>query len=240
MKKHYGIIYKVTCKVDGKVYIGQTTTSFHRRYDCGGRGIERMYRAYLSCIKNNRSYNKHLMFAIEKYGFNNFDVNECFDIASSQNELDEKERYWISHFKSTNPHYGYNREGGGNLYKDVSEETRRLLGAAQRKRFSNDANKEYMFSRQCSDETKKKISESKRGKPGHPISEENLEKLNEAKRRPIVCITTGDVFYYMKDALEKYDIKSQGSLSLACHGQRKHCGKLKDGTKLQWSMWDGV
>lgn len=239
MKNEYGIIYKITSKIDKKVYIGQTTTTFRRRYDCGGVGVERVYRSFLSCIRNERSYNQHLMFAIEKYGFENFHISERFDTAQTQEELDEKERYWIAHYNATNPLFGYNCESGGNPNKKASEQTRARQSAAQRKRFSNKANSEYLRNRRHSDETKAKISASKRGTPGRPMSDDNLEKLNEAKRKPIICLTTGETFYYMKDALEKYGIKSQGNLSLACHGKRLHCGKLEDGTKLKWSLWGG-
>jgi group I intron endonuclease len=179
------------------------------------------------------------MFAIKKYGFDNFHIDECFDVAQTPEELDEKERYWIKYYDATNPLFGYNCESGGNPNKKASKQTRARLSAAQKKRFSNESNKEYMFRRTQSEETKAKISASKRGTPGRPMSDDNLEKLNEAKRKPIICLTTGETFYYMKDALEKYGIKSQGSLSLACHGKRLHCGKLEDGTKLKWSLWGG-
>lgn len=236
MDTPYGVIYKITCNFDGKVYIGQTTSSFLRRYDTGGSGIERVYRHYKSCKKNNRSFNRHLFFAIEKYGFEYFSVDEALDVAFSREELDQKEKYWINRFNSTDGRFGYNIEFGGNAQKLVPEATREKQSNSQKNRFASDENKQYMFERHHSEETKRKISISKSGVPGHPMPEGNIEKLNEAKRKPILCVTTGETFYYMKDALEAYNIKSQGSLSLACHGQRKSCGKLPDGTKLQWIM----
>lgn len=238
--KEYGVIYKITSAIDGKVYIGQTKSTFRRRYDNGGSGIERVYRHYLNCIKNKRSYNRHLMFSIEKYGFDNFEIDECFDVAYTGDELDSKERYWIDFFRSTDERFGYNCDGGGNLGKEVSEETRRNQSITQIKRFSEPQNKQYMYRRRHSEETKDKISAAKSGKPGHPMPLGNLEKLNEAKRKSVVCLTTGETFYYMKDAMEKYGIKSQGSLSLACHGKREHCGRLDDGTKLKWAVGDGT
>lgn len=234
----YGVIYKITSLIDGKVYIGQTRSSFHRRYDAGGKGIERVYRYYKNCIRNGRSYNRHLMSAIEKYGFDNFVIDERFDIAYSSEELDSKERYWISHFKSTDERFGYNYENGGNPGKDVPESTRLRQSLSQRRRFSKPKNKKYMYERHHSEETKMKISASKKGKHGHPMPPGNLEKLNQSKRKSVICITTGEKFYYMKDAMTKYGIKSQGSLSLACHGKRNYCGQLEDGTKLKWTMGD--
>ena len=40
----YGVIYKVTNKVNNKVYIGQTVHSFNDRYPMKGTGAERIYK----------------------------------------------------------------------------------------------------------------------------------------------------------------------------------------------------
>lgn len=38
----YGIIYKITNKVNNRVYIGQTTKDFNKRYNRKGIGVERV------------------------------------------------------------------------------------------------------------------------------------------------------------------------------------------------------
>ena len=55
----YGVIYKITNKVNGKVYVGQTSKSggFKKRYDYGGDGIIRVYK-YHKIIRN---IIKHIM-----------------------------------------------------------------------------------------------------------------------------------------------------------------------------------
>lgn len=65
----YGVIYKITNKVNGRCYIGQTILGFDRRY-------------HYNLYKNTS--NIHLKYAIEKYGFENFYVNKVFDVAFSK------------------------------------------------------------------------------------------------------------------------------------------------------------
>lgn len=109
----YGIIYKITNLVNGKVYIGQTINGFDSRYYRSGIGIERVYKYYISRKKHNEFYNIHLFNAINKYGFNNFKVDEIFDIAFSKNELDIKEKIYIELYKSYKEEFGYNNKFGG-------------------------------------------------------------------------------------------------------------------------------
>lgn len=114
MKEVYGIIYKIENLVNGKIYIGQTTRSFNERYCAKGEGIERVYgyckQRINSCETN---YNHHLFSSIKKYGFENFKVDEVFDVAKSKEELNNKEIYWIKYYKSNDPKYGYNETRGG-------------------------------------------------------------------------------------------------------------------------------
>ncbi len=107
--KTTGIIYKITNKANGKVYIGQTIQTLARR-----RG-EHLYRFR----KENRD---HLIYlAFRKYGVDNFkwDVLEtCEDLT----ELNEREVYYIKEYNSYER--GYNMNVGGN---SVSIETRERL-----------------------------------------------------------------------------------------------------------------
>lgn len=112
----YGIIYKITNKVNGKVYIGQTAqkNGFKSRYPYKGVGIERVYNhhKYLSDKGLVRHFNKHLYMSIEKYGIESFEVSEVFDIAFSKEELDIKEITYIKYYNCINR--GYNVCDGGN------------------------------------------------------------------------------------------------------------------------------
>ena len=89
----YGVIYKITNKVNGKVYIGQTTqeNGFRSRYPYKGTGIERVYTYHKRLKEKGERHNSHLLSAIEKYGKTSFEVVEIFDTASSFEELNKKE-----------------------------------------------------------------------------------------------------------------------------------------------------
>jgi predicted GIY-YIG superfamily endonuclease len=89
------VIYKITNKLNGKVYIGQTTQPLKRRW------------------RNHCETKKGAMdSAIAKYGKENFDI-EIIDIAETLEELNEKEKYWIKEYDSLAPK-GYNLTYGGN------------------------------------------------------------------------------------------------------------------------------
>lgn len=119
--KIYGVIYKITNKKSkankgkGKVYIGQTINGFNNRYKAKGKNIERVYNYHKNKKENFESYNKRLLEDIEKYGFNNFEVCEVFDIAFSKEELDIKEKVWIRYYNSISK--GYNILEGGTVRK---------------------------------------------------------------------------------------------------------------------------
>ena len=111
----YGIIYKIQNLINQKIYIGQTTNikGFNGRYAARGIGIERVYHCLEYNKKRNSYYNLHLFMSIKKYGFNNYKVNEIFDIAFSKEELDIKEQYYIKYYNSNDSNYGYNISNGG-------------------------------------------------------------------------------------------------------------------------------
>lgn len=91
-------IYKITNKVNGKSYIGQSCA-------IGRRWKSHRNTAFNYSAKN---YENYLYRSIRKYGLDNFDfevIEECL-----LTELDEKERYWISHFDTFNN--GYNLTDG--------------------------------------------------------------------------------------------------------------------------------
>ena len=93
VKKVRGI-YKVTNKINGKVYIGQSV-------DIGRRWHQHM------TAEDDSYFHK----AIQKYGVENFEwevIEQC-----KKKDLDEREIYWIEYYDSFNKGYNCTKGGDG-------------------------------------------------------------------------------------------------------------------------------
>lgn len=102
----YGRIYLIRNTINNKVYVGQTHVSIKLRFQ-----------NHLSAARRGKDY--VLGKAIRKYGEDKFKIElleECFI-----EELNEREKYWISCFNSTDNRFGYNMSIGGNVVR-VSKE----------------------------------------------------------------------------------------------------------------------
>ena len=90
----YGYIYLTTNLINGKIYVGQhISLSFDEKYAGSGTILQK---------------------AFKKYGRENFSTEILYE-CNSQEELDEKEMYYIELMQSTDSNIGYNiKLGGGN------------------------------------------------------------------------------------------------------------------------------
>jgi group I intron endonuclease len=113
------LIYKITCNINGKIYIGQTIGSLEKRWK----------RHTWVCTK--RKNTMAITNAIVKYGEENFTI-ERIDVASTIDELNDKEIYYISHYNSLSP-VGYNLSPGGGNFR-ISEESRKKISKANKGR----------------------------------------------------------------------------------------------------------
>lgn len=102
------IIYKITNKVNNKIYIGQTTRTLDERI--------RGYRNDIKFKPNSRP----IISAMVKYGFENFTFEILKDNIQSKKELDFLEREYIKKYASLTSQNGYNVELGGNSVGSVS------------------------------------------------------------------------------------------------------------------------
>ena len=91
----FGIIYKLTNKVDGKIYIGQTVFS-----------VEHRWKRHVEYAK--RGGEGYLQKAIRMHGAKSF-TQEKIATAYDKHQLDELEKHYILHFDSLNPEVGYNQ-----------------------------------------------------------------------------------------------------------------------------------
>lgn len=194
-------IYKIENLVNHKVYIGQSIDITKRFY---------MHRHEL---KYNKHQNEHLQRSYNKYGKENFkheDIEMC-----ESNLLDERERYWIDYYDSTNREKGYNIESGGSNTKNCSEETKNKLRLNHIGMYEGELNPMY-------------------GKHHTKIVKQRISKLNS---KSVICITTGEVFSSIQEAAKQYEI-IYTAIDNCLRGSTKSSSKLSDGTPLQWDYYD--
>lgn len=107
-----GFIYKITNKINGKSYIGQTIQDVKERF-------------YQHCATkcSQAILNMVIHKAINKYGKSNFTIEVIEEVESTN--LNDRERYWIRYYDSYNN--GYNSTEGGQdgikLFKNLDTES---------------------------------------------------------------------------------------------------------------------
>lgn len=111
------IIYKITNTQTQQVYIGQTINS-----------LESRVKRHKSDALNN-VIDTHFARAIRYYGWDSFQY-EIIDTATSQDELNQKEQYWIRFYNSVKE--GYNETDaiskcGGNTYQSKTAEEMEII-----------------------------------------------------------------------------------------------------------------
>ena len=100
-------IYKITCKVTNKNYIGKSTVS-----------IEERYRRHLSDAKR---LDTHLARAFRLYGEDAFELSLIEECPEDLTLLSNREIYWIDKFDSY--YNGYNETKGGDGGNTYSKKT---------------------------------------------------------------------------------------------------------------------
>lgn len=196
------IIYKITNKINGKVYIGQTIKSLQQRW------------SQHCCDAKYHKTNSVLHKAIIKYGAINFIV-EQIDVACDREELNEKEKHWIKSYNSIIPN-GYNIDIGG-FGGCSSEEHRERISKSLKIFYKTHDNPMKgtispmrgkigaMKGRKHSEETKQKMSEMRSG-------------INSKVAKKVMCVETGEIFTSGKEASDKYNI-SRSCICCACKGK---------------------
>ena len=89
----YGIVYKITNKLNGKGYVGKTTRPLEVRFN------------------EHAKADSYIGNSIRKYGEENFS-REVIEECGTSEQLNEREIFWIAHFNCKQPN-GYNQTDGG-------------------------------------------------------------------------------------------------------------------------------
>lgn len=187
-------IYIITNKVNKNSYIGKA------------KNIQNRFDRHLKSLRTDKHYNKHLQNSFNKYGETNF----VFDVLEQccEEELNDREKYWIKYYRENNICYLFNITDGGDGGKMpdyILESTRKKISQKARgseyvKHFGSEngmygrhhtkQSKELMSknrsgtsswnkNKHWSEDVKKKISESNRGKT-HTL--ESRLKISKALR----------------------------------------------------------
>ena len=195
------VVYKIVNTLNGMIYVGQTKRNLDER-------MREHYRKNITPIDK----------AIHEIGRENFKayvIEEC----TSQNELYEREEYWINKLNTIFPN-GYNRCNGGKTskgYKHTSESKEKMRKAREGMYLGID---NPFYGKHHSEEQKAKW---KKDRQGRKPSEKALEESLKARQRKVVNLETGEIFNSIKEASEKYSIPST-HITRVCKGKRKRTG----------------
>ena len=261
MNNYY--VYLHTNKVNGKVYIGITSTDPKKRW-ANGRGYS----------------NQYFSRAIRKYGWDGFEHEVLYE-GLSETQAKIMEISLIHFYKSTDNKYGYNVSEGGDVVSEetrkkisetekgkiVSEETRKKLSEAKKganhPMYGKRGVETPFYGKTHTDKTRKKLSEIHKGKvlseetrkklseinKGHIVSKETRKKISEANKganhpnygntgfnNPTSksCICLTTGFAFGSTyEAAIYYNIANSNICNCCNGKVKSAGKLND-KKLQW------
>jgi group I intron endonuclease len=210
MKQLYtqSVIYKISNKINNKIYIGQAKNITKRLYQ---------YKYY---FKTNIFTNKHLTSAIKKFGLENFEFSILEYV--EENNLSEREIYWISHFDSSNNEKGYNKTLGGDGLKATPEIKLKISISLTGKKHTEERN----LNQSLSQLNNKHTQESK-----DKLSKTNIERFKniEARekqgiklRKPVIQYSLqGD---FIKEWISTREVEKilkidRGTISKCCNGK---------------------
>lgn len=219
------VVYKITNKINSEIYIGQTTNLKKR--------IQKHF-----YYKNNSNIAK----AIQEYGKENFIVEILFE-SDNQNEIDEKEKFFIELYNSID--CGYNTQLGGKNLKNItledlrnkiSEKISGNLNHMSKRVIELKTNKIYDTATEASIDLNLNLSHicsvcrgDRNSTGGYifryldengNIIETNRSSKNKARR--IMNIDTGEIFNSFKEISIKYNKKiDSGNIIKNINGKTK-------------------
>lgn len=178
-----GLIYLITNLANGKQYVGQTT-----------KGLRRRWQAHCNTAK--RGFDYPLSLAIQKHGQQSFRLTELA-YAASLDELNILETLYIAGLNTISP-YGYNLDSGGKNFVRHPSTGRKISASRKGKKIgplpprspehcrniglAKKGKPSWNKGKAWSSETRAKMSEARKGKHGHPHTEEFKTNLRERNK----------------------------------------------------------
>lgn len=221
-------VYQHKNKINGKIYIGITMQEPEKRWGTNG------------C---NYKSSPHFYAAIQKYGWDNFEHNILYTDCTRE-EACFMEQTLIKKYNSMDRNFGYNSTSGGESFV-MNEETKQKISQSML------GNKNGL-GHPCSEEKKKKISESQKGRK---FTEEHKQKLSEAAKnrhipcseqakenikkashkKPVYCEELDRVFESVQECSRQLGIPAT-NISKLCNGR----GKTLKGYHLRYYINDTI
>jgi len=204
------LIYCVNNNITGQNYIGQTTKTLTERFE-------------EHCLNGFKLYK-----SILQYGRDNFSIFQI-DSASSKQELNIKEKYWIKKYESTDDTMGLNiQKGSSRLYSTHSDKVKQTI---------KEKTKQGMFN--LSDERK----ETRKNKSRQTQIDNNIY-VKQAEVRKVKYLNSGNPratqllivdkdgvelerFETIKSFIEKYHLNMSVVISKIKTGTSISKGQLK-------------
>lgn len=215
-------IYCIENITTNKKYIGQSTD------------INDRWRKHISELNHNSHHNDYLQKAWNKYGEDDFEfyiLEYC-----NEDELDEKENYYINFYNTIDRKYGYNLKSGGQAHCHHTEEVKNKISESNKKAYQNQELRELRsinaLKQWANPNIKEKIMGSNNGMYGKHHNEETRQKISKNRsgisshkrnRTPVFCIELNRKFDDATEAGKELSLDGSAILKV-CQGKRKTCG----------------
>ena len=195
-----GVIYKATSKTSGKSYIGQTINLKDR-------------------IRSHRNAKDDYPFhvALRKHGLDDFEWEIVEDLGDcSQEQLDEREKYWIAFYDTYNN--GYNSTLGG----DNASSLINWIKTHKEENYKNALRGLYYANKYWEEHPRERLE--------HILTVQKISAEKVSKK--VKCVELDIVFSSISEA-EKWSMTDQNPkgqkcshqhISKVCSGKRHTCG----------------
>lgn len=206
----------------------------HKKYIGQAKNIKARWSKHKSGLNKNKHHNDYLQKAWNKYGL------DCFEFIvleyCSADILDEREKYYIKKYDTTNRQFGYNMQTGGQSSKELTEDTKEKVKNAVKKSYLVPGRKEIQrknaLKQWANPEIKAKIMGKNNGMYGKHHTPETCAKISKLKKaretkkkypNKVLCIELNKIFDNSREAGKELSIDSTCILKV-CRGERKKCG----------------
>jgi len=201
-------IYQILNLVTNKRYIGQAENIQARIHE------------------HKRKRNKGYLYrSINKYGWDNFEIS-VLERVDDISKLDEREQFWLDHFKSYMPLSGYNICKIAGTTRGRKRPKKELLGIIKYRK-SCIKEKNHFFGKKHNDKTKRKISKARK-RIGTPWGRKVYEaRVRNGTTNPLKSVLQYDLITekHIKKWKSVTEAANNGytlsSISQCCNGKRK-------------------